>query len=65
MKKNNSFYYCLIFLILFLICSLFEAAIITAETLTSNGERFFWSALNVGIIIGIPVGVISINKLSD
>ena len=65
MKKNNSFYYCLIFLVLFLICGLFEAAIITAETLTSNGERFFWSAMNIGIMIGIPVGVISINKLSD
>lgn len=65
MKKNNSFYYCLIFLALFLICGLFEAAIITAETLTSNGERFFWSAINVGIMIGLPIGVISINKLSD
>ena len=65
MKKNNSFYYCLIFLALFLVCSLFEAAIITADTLTSNSQKFFWSAINIGFMIGIPVGVISINKLSD
>ena len=65
MKKNNSFYYCLIFLVLFLICGLVEAAIITAESLTSNSERFFWSAMNVGIMLGLPVGIISINKLSD
>jgi len=65
MKKNNSFYYCLIFLVLFLVCGLFEAAIVTSETLSSNGEKFFWSALNVGIMIGIPVAIISVNKLSD
>jgi hypothetical protein len=53
-------------MVLFLICGLFEAAIITAETFPSSiSEKFFWTAINVTIMIGIPVGVISINKFSD
>jgi len=65
MNKNNIIYYLLIFMIIGIVFSLIEGAIIMCGTLSTISDKLFWSAMNVMLFIGCPVGVLCINKLSE
>ena len=64
MNKNNIIYYLLIFMIIGIVFSLIEGAIIMCGTLSTISGKLFWSAMNVMLFIGCPVGVICVVKLS-
>lgn len=64
MKQNKSIYYIMIFIVIILIFGLLESSIITSDLLSRTSEKLFWSAMNVLIFLGIPIGVISIIKLN-
>ena len=55
----------MLFMIIGIVFSLIEGAIIMCETLSSISEKLFWSAMNAMLFIGCPVGVICVVKLSE
>ena len=65
MNKNNIIYYLMLFMIIGIVFSLLEGAIIMCETLSTISEKLFWSAMNAMLFIGCPVGVLCIVKLSE
>lgn len=65
MKNNKGIYYALIFMILFIIFGLFEGAILFSTHLVSTSDKLFFSALNVMLCLGLPVGLITINGLTN
>jgi len=62
---NKKIFYTLLFMVLFIVFILFEGAIIESETLSTNGQKLFWSGLNVAFLIGVPIGVVSMIELTD
>ena len=62
---NKKIFYTLLFMVLFIVFILFEGAIIESETLSTNGQKLFWSCLNVAFLIGVPIGVVSMIELTD
>jgi len=64
MKNNKGIYYAMIFVVLFLIFGLFEGAILFSTHLASISDKLFFSALNVMVCLGIPVGIITTNEIN-
>lgn len=60
MNKNRKPLYIAIFVVIFIVFSLFEGAILTSEILSSPAEKLFWSGMNVMIFMGVPIGVTAI-----
>ena len=65
MKNNKRIYYAMIFMVLFIIFGLFEGAIIFSTHFASTSYKLCWSALNVIVCFGIPVGLITVNGLTN
>lgn len=60
---KEGFYYFIMFLIVFIIFALFEAAIIVSNFISDVSAKLFWSGMNVLLCLGLPVGLFSMNKL--
>lgn len=65
MKNSKGIYYAMIFVVLFLIFGLFEGAIIFSTHFDSTSYKLCWSALNVIVCFGIPIGLISVDGLTN